>query len=155
MFSILRQPGCRLIPKFPQVSFITKSERYIEIFEREGNMKKSNLWILVVLILVLSACSSDVTITPVKPCADIISDEGVIKYDYLTISGTVKNVCDHTISYVKLEGFAYNDAGTQDGYDWNYADSDKLPPGAESEFTIMIKVPSDSTQYKVRVMDWY
>ncbi len=89
-----------------------------------------------------------------EKCVDIIDSSGDHSYDYLTIEGTIKNICDHSISYIELTGYAYNQNEVQVGSDWTYADSNELPPGAQSQFTIMMKVPDGQLKYKVIVTDW-
>jgi len=116
---------------------------------------------LLVAILLTSCSAPASTKAPTKApvvsskvCPEITEKSGSIDYDYLTIEGTVKNTCTHSISYVEIAGYALNDAGTEVGNDWTYADSDVMSAGAESQFTIMIKVPSSATKYKVKILDW-
>lgn len=122
--------------------------------------------LIVVIALILTACSSPtptssmvvstihLTEPPPKVCPEITEKSGSVDYDYLTIEGTVKNTCTHAISYVEILGIALNDAGTEVGNDWTYADSDVMSAGAESQFTIMIKVPGSATKYRVKILDW-
>jgi hypothetical protein len=89
-----------------------------------------------------------------EKCVEIIKKSGDISYGYLTVEGTVKNICDHEISYVKISATAYNESGIEVGNDWSYADSMQMSANAESEFQVMMKVPSDAKKYKVNVIGW-
>jgi len=118
--------------------------------------------LFVVIVLILAACSSPAptkapTKAPVvstKVCPEILEKTGSVEYGYLTIEGTVKNTCDYSISYVELIARAYNSSGTEVGSDWSYADSTEMSAGAESQFSIMIKVPSGTKKFSVKIQDW-
>ena len=112
---------------------------------------------LILFIVLPSQCSrksSYSSPTTSKNCVLITEDEGEVNYGYITISGTIKNTCDHSISYVKIEATIYNAGGVQTGSDWTYADSTNIPSYALSDFEIMLKKPKDSTKYKLKVVDW-
>jgi hypothetical protein len=89
-----------------------------------------------------------------EKCVEIIEKSGDHSFDYLTIEGTIKNTCSYSISYVELTGYAFNQDEVQVATDWTYADSIELPPGAQSQFTIMMNVPDGQLKYSVLVTDW-
>jgi len=99
-----------------------------------------------------SSGSSDSSST--VTCPVITEKKGSVDYGYLTITGTVKNTCSHAISYVKIGAKAFSDSGTEVGSDYTYADSHEMSANAESQFTIMIDIPSGTTKFTVSVLDW-
>ncbi len=110
--------------------------------------------VIIVLFVIKTVFFQSSDLHEEENCVVIESKTGSHEYKYVTIEGTIKNVCDHQISYVKLEGISYNKDGVQVGSDWTYADSDHVPAGSISSFTIMIKVPDDTETYKVKVLGW-
>jgi hypothetical protein len=66
-----------------------------------------------------------------------------LDYDYIKVQGTVANVGNHTVIFVKLRATLYDGAGKQVSSNSFYVSSDRLPPGAESSYEYYIDDPNN------------
>jgi len=81
---------------------------------------------------------------PVTTIRDNVKIQPGSSYEIITsigsvlVTGEVKNISDETYKYVKIRSIVYDSAGNQIGTNYSYLDSDVLPPGATSTFSVYV-----------------
>jgi hypothetical protein len=110
--------------------------------------KSPNKWLIALLVFVAIVAmwklthnnQSSRSVVDIKKVV-LVTDKNYEKLSSigsLKITGTLTNISDETIRYVKIRGFVFDAADNQIGTDWTYADSDTIPPGGSSTFTVYV-----------------
>lgn len=109
--------------------------------------KAPNKWVIIILVFVAIAVMWMLTHNDplgISDIDDVVRVSPNWKWQRLSsigsvlIEGTITNISNQTIRYVKLRGVVADANGNQIGTDWTYADSDIIPPGGSSTFDLYI-----------------